>query len=208
MHIDPIKQSTNYQLPTRRSEFNASDLDSRVFRIHSIRRDPRTPPRGEVGTGEIQGKEDEDGAESQTDIQTRGKNVVILHPPTSPAIADPLVEDKADDAPSDVVERSSRGDETGSAKDDRRGEIADGRFGEHAGADVDQDGEGGTDEPEPHERGVHLADGEDASRADDAPDDGGVEEDAPVGTVEVVFLVQVADVLDCAESPVHDGDLD
>ena len=53
-----------------------------------------------------------------------------------------------------------------------------------------------------------MAGGEDAAGTDEAPDDGGVEEDAAVGAGEVGRLFAGADVGDGAEGPVHDGDLD
>ncbi len=53
-----------------------------------------------------------------------------------------------------------------------------------------------------------MAGGEDTAGANEAPDDGGVEKDAAVGAGEVGDLFGGADVLDGAEGPFHNGDLD
>lgn len=156
----------------------------------------------------MESEEDDDGGESKTDVQPSRQGVVVLHPPASPAVADELVEDESDEPPREIVQRGSRRDEAGAAEDDGRGEVADGGTREHARAEVNSNGESGAGEPEPHQRRVHLTRGVDSLGADDAPDDGGVEEHASVGAHEVVGLMLGADVLDGAEGPVHDANLD
>ena len=94
------------------------------------------------------------------------------------------------------------------AEDEGKGDIFDRGTGEHASEDVYGHGGKDTREPEPLEVLIEAADGEDALGADQAPDDGGVEEDAAVGAVELVGLVFRADVGDGAEGPFEDADLD
>lgn len=105
-----------------------------------------------------------------------------------------LVEDVADDAPGEVVERGGGGDPAAAAEDEGRGEVAERGAGEGAGEGVEEDRGEGAGEPEVLEVGVEGARGEDALGADEAPDDGGVEEDAAVGAVEFARLVFGADV--------------
>lgn len=120
-----------------------------------------------------------------------------------------LVEDVADDAPGEVVERGGGGDGVAAAEDEGGGEVAEGGAGEGAGEGVEEDRGEGAGEPEVLEVGVEGARGEDALGADEAPDDGGVEEDAAVGAVELAALVLGADVCDgAAEGPFEDADLD
>ena len=119
-----------------------------------------------------------------------------------------LVEDVADDAPGEVVERGGGGDLTAAAEDEGGGEVAEGEAGESAGEGVEDDGGERAGEPKVLQVRVDGAGGEDALGADETPDDGGVEEDAAVGAVELVGLVLGADVGDGAtEGPFEDGDL-
>ena len=95
------------------------------------------------------------------------------------------------------------------AEDEGGGEVSERHFGEHAREEVDYDGGEDAGEPEPLQVGVDASGGEDALGTDQAPDDGGVEEDTAVGTVEFVGLVFGADVCDCAaKCPFEDADLD
>lgn len=115
-----------------------------------------------------------------------------------------------DHPPRQIIQRRRGRDLPGSSEEKRRVQEPERGFGEHTREEVDQNWGGEADEPEPVEVCVEGAWGEDALGADEAPDDGGVEEDAAVGAGEAVGLVLGADVFDGVgeEGPAEDGDLD
>ena len=120
-----------------------------------------------------------------------------------------FLEDIADGAPSEVVERSSRWDVSTAAKDKRSGEVAKGSAGEGASKGVEDDRCQNAGQPEVLKIGVNGARGEDALGTDETPDDGSVEKYATVGAVELIDLVLGAHIFDgAAESPLEDCDLD
>lgn len=124
------------------------------------------------------------------------------------ALLDPELEHKAYYAPGKVVQRRRRWDGSCSTEDERRHEEA--RWGLRIAfhVEVNAHGDDGADDKEKEEAGVDTAGGEHAVRADEAPDDGGGEEDAAAGAGEVVGLVGLADVGDVGEGEVEDDDLD
>lgn len=117
-----------------------------------------------------------------------------MHPPTSPAVTDELVEDETDDTPGEIVKRSSGRNQSATTEDNGGVEVADGGLGPGTGTKVDDDRESSTSEPEPHHVGVHLARGENTLRSNDTPDNGSVEEDTTVGAAKVVSLILRADI--------------
>lgn len=211
----PSPRTKSNPLPNRRTEEPARSgririrhLDGRVQVIHVVVRDADAPPGGHGGVCEVEGEDDDDGGDGEADVEAGGGDVVEAHPPAAVAVPDVLVEDEADDAPGEVVERGGGGDAVAAAEDERGGEVAEGRAGEGAGEGVEEDGGQGAGQPEVLQVGVQGARGEDALRADEAPDDRGVEEDAPVGAVELAALVFGADVRDrAAEGPFEHPDL-
>ena len=56
------------------------------------------------------------------------------------ALLDPVLEDKADDTPGEIVERCGRRNSPGAAKDERGHEVADGGLGPPLGSKVEDDG--------------------------------------------------------------------
>ena len=120
-----------------------------------------------------------------------------------------LVEHISHDPPSEIIERSRRWDLAAAAENKRRGQVSEIGAGESAREGVEEDGGERAGQPEVLEVSVDGSRGEDALGADETPDDGGVEEDAAVGAVELVGLVLGANVRDgAAERPFEDGDLD
>ena len=123
-------------------------------------------------------------------------------------VLDVFVEEPADGSPGEIVERGRGRQLAGAGEDDGGVEVADVRFGPGPGAEVEENRGEGADDPEVHQGGVDLPGGEDAAGADEAPDDGGVEEDTAVGAGEMRDLSRRAHVFDGAEGPFHNGDLD
>ncbi len=120
-----------------------------------------------------------------------------------------LVKHIPHDPPRKVIERSSRRNLAAAAENKRGRKVAKVGAGERAREGVEEDGSERAGQPEVLEIGVDGARGEDALGADETPDDGGVEEDATVGAVELVGLVLGANVCDgTAKRPFEDGDLD
>ena len=104
------------------------------------------------------------------------------------------LEHPADDTPSEIVQRSGWGDLSCAAEKERGVDEFDGGFGEHARPVIDEDGGDEAGEPEPVEIRVEGTRREDALGPDEAPDDGGVEENTAVGAGEAVGLVLGANV--------------
>lgn len=175
--------------PPRSGRIRVRYLDSRVQVIHVIVRDANPPPARHGRIGQIDREDDNDGTDSQSRIQTRRRDVVEAHPPSSVLVPDVFVEDIADDAPSEVVERSSRWDVSTAAEDKRSGEVAKGGAGEGASEGVEDYRCQNTSQPEVLEVGVDGARGEDALGTDETPDNGSVEKDATIGAVEFIDLV-------------------
>lgn len=183
-------------------------LDRSILCVQRAHSNVGSPPAWEAGVGEVQGEEDQNRAKGESYIQTGRQDVVVLHPPATPAVADVLIEDKAHDTPAQVVQRSGRRNQTRTTEDDRSVEVPDWTTGEGAGTEVEGNWEDDTSDPEEHHGRVHLAGGEDSCRTDDTPDHGSIEEDSAVRATVVVDLGFGADALDGSESPIHDGDLD
>ena len=201
----PIRRTKE---PPRSTRIRIRDPHRRIQIIRIIRRNADPPPTCHIGVRQIQCQNNDNRADRQPDIQARRRNIVEAHPPTAVAVPDVFVEDVAHNAPGKVVEGCRGGKLAGATEDERHGDVFDGRFGEHARQYVDDDGGHDPCEPKPLEVLIETADGENALGADEPPDDGGVEEDAAIGTVELVGLVFGADVGDgAAESPFQNADL-
>jgi hypothetical protein len=75
----------------------SNDLPDRsLSAIHRSGDDSRAPVLRHRCTRKQDAEKEDDVADSKTDIQRCGGDVVVLHPPTTVGIADPLVEDEAD----------------------------------------------------------------------------------------------------------------
>lgn len=207
MHATSFCFVMGRKLPRGRSELDASHLDSVIGSIHGIGGNIGPPPAGHLVIPQREGDEDQDSGQGKTDVQSGTKNIVVVHPPASPAVTNPLVEDEADNAPGEIVERSGGWNQTTTTENDGSAEVADGGLGPGTSTKVDQDRKNSAGQPEPHHVGVHLTRGEDPLWSNDTPDDGGVEEDTAVGTAEVVDLGLTADIGNGTEGPVHDTDL-
>ena len=195
--------------PSRSSRVRIRNLDRGIQIIHIIIRDANPPPARHGRVGQIDCQNDDDGANSQPSIQARRRDVIKAHPPASVLVPDVFVEDVAHEAPSEIVERSSRRDVTAATEDEGSGEIAEIRAGKGASEEVEDDWCQCAGHPEPLEVGVDGARGEDALRTDETPDDGSVEEDATVGAIELVDLVLSANIRDgAAKGPFEDCNLD
>lgn len=204
----PLRSGGKRKLPRRRSEGNAGHLDSVVRSIHGVDGDLGSPPAGHFVVPQRQSNENQDCRQSETDVQSCTKDIVVVHPPAAPAVTNELVEDKADDTPGEVVEGSSGRDQSATTEDDGGVEVADGGLGPGTGTEVDHDRKNSTGEPEPHHVGIHLTRGEDTLRSNDTPDNGGVEKYTTVGAAEMVGLGLGADIGNSTEGPVHDSNLD
>lgn len=147
-------------------------LDGSILRIHGGGHDGVTPPHRRFNIIQRKSKENEERAERKAQIQSTARQVIQARPPAEIALANDFLEDEANDSPGQVVERSSRRDGSRTTEDKRRHEILDGRLGELTGAEVEDDGNDGTDAEEPEEGGVDLPRGEDTSWADETPDHG------------------------------------
>ena len=119
-----------------------------------------------------------------------------------------LIEQPAHHAPRKVVQWCCRRKFSRPAENQGSVQITNIRLWPGSSSEVKDNGGKGSEDPKVHQGTVNLARGEDAAGADEAPDDGGVEEHAAIGAGEVGDLFRGADILDGAEGPFHDGDLD
>lgn len=141
--------------------------------VHGSCDDGVTPPGRRADVVERKGEEDDQGAQGQAQVQGGGCQEVQPAPPAKVVFAHPVLEDEADDAPAQVVERRGRRDGPRAAKDERGHQELDGRPRPAAGCEVDDDGHDGAEDEEGEQARVDLAGGEDASRAQQTPDDRG-----------------------------------
>lgn len=119
---------------------------------------------------EGEGEEDDQRAERQAEVEPRGREEVEAAPPREVALADEVLEEEADDAPGQVVERGGRGDGAGAAEDDGGHEVPEVGLGPPLGGEVERDGDDGADAEEDEEAGVDLPWREDAGWPDQSPD--------------------------------------
>jgi hypothetical protein len=100
--IDSFLIVNDLPLPRARTEVLAlaDDLaDSRLSTIKCLANDSSTPVIWHHATRELNAEEENDGAQSKTDVQSGRGDVVVLHPPTTVLVSDVLVEDVADHDP-------------------------------------------------------------------------------------------------------------
>ena len=188
--------SLKSSLPDRRSKEPARSAGIRIRHpnrriqvIHVIIRHADPPPRRHGRIRKIDRQDNDNGADRQSGIQSRRSDVIKAHPPAPVLVPDVLVENVPHNAPREVVERRSGWDLATAAEDEGSGEIAERSAGEGASEGVEEDGGQCAGKPEVLEVGVDGSGGEDALWTDETPDDGSVEKDAAVGTVELVGLV-------------------
>ena len=206
VRVDEVSQHLPRQWPKMLSRRHRL-LHCCIQNVHGISGRRISPPIRRRLIRQIQTEEDDNGTDSQSDIQAGRGEVVEPHPPAAVLVHDVLVEHVPDNAPREIVQRRGRRDRARAPKNNRCGQVADVGLGEHAGGDVDDDRKEGADEPEPQEAAVQVARREDTLGPDETPDDGGVEEDTAVGAAVVIRLSPGADAADAAESPFEDGDL-
>jgi hypothetical protein len=71
----------------------------------------------------LEAEEDQNGGNSNTSVQRRGKDVVVLGPPREVASADDILKDESNKRPGDVVDGAGRRDQASSGEDDREAAI-------------------------------------------------------------------------------------
>lgn len=142
-------------------------------------------------------------------VQRRAEHKVELLPPRPPAALDQQPKHQADERPAAVVCARGGRDVAQPAEEERDVHAAQPSLlaRERAAQSVRSHGEQETHEEEPQERAVGRTGGEEASRAERAPDGAGVEVRARKGAGEAVGGGGRADVRDVVEGPVEDGDL-
>ena len=195
----------SFPLPLGRSKgltLRQDNLNSTTCSIHGGESLGVTPPAGETRIAQTDSEEHDDQTQRSTDIQASGDNIVVLHPPTTPAVANELVEHETNTTPHKICEGSSGGNHASTAENQGSVQELGTALGPFASNNPDNGRQGESGEPEPLEASVHLANGEHALGTDDTPDDGGVEEDAAVGAGVVVCLMGVANIANATERPV------
>lgn len=148
-------------------------LNGRILEVHGRGDDVVAPPGRRVDAVEGEGEENDEGAQREAEVEPGARQKVEPAPPAEVALLDQVLEDEADDAPGQVVERGGGRDGPGAAKDDGGDEVADGRLGPAPGGQVKEHGEDGADPEKDKEARVDLARGEHAGGAEETPDDGG-----------------------------------
>ena len=135
----------------------------------------------------MQGKEDEEKAEDNAEVQPRGKKIVVAHPPPEVVASHEPLEDESDYEPRREVEASKRRDGVETDQGNGDVDIAPGGSGVAASKEVERDGSKSADNEEPHEgiiakrassvdphhrlekKCLHSSCGENSLRADSTP---------------------------------------
>jgi len=156
---------------------------------------------------EIQSEENNDRGDEETSVQTGGRDVVVLHPPSSVLALDEPVEGKANDAPAEVDVYGRGWDPAGSSEHEWPVHISEPGTRPFARHQVTGDRECGTDKPEPLQDSVNLTWAENTSWANGTPYDGCGVEDSSTWAGVLILLVVIADVWNVAHSPVVDCNL-
>lgn len=157
--------------------------------------------------GEVKSEKDDHGGQNQTAVQGSGQDIVVLKPPSGIASLDEEVEDGTHDSPAEVDVDTRGREPTGAAENKGRADVAPNGARPAPSEDPGEDRSKGADEPEPLEAVVDGLSAKDAGGANGTPDNGGGKEDTTTGAGVIVLLLQVADVGNVGEGPVHDDDL-
>lgn len=116
--------------------------------VHSGSDDIIAPPRRRVDVVEGERKEDDQRSESEPEVEPGGSEEVEAAPPAEVTLLDEKLEDEANNAPGEVVERRSGRNGAGAAEDDGCDEEAEGRLGPLFGSEVEDDRDDGADAKE------------------------------------------------------------
>lgn len=76
--------------------------DGGICHVHGVEDGNIAPPLRGLGMGEVETEADEDGRNEKSGIKTSGRDIVVLHPPSSPSSFDEEVEDRPHSAPAEV----------------------------------------------------------------------------------------------------------
>ena len=149
----------SFPLPLRRSKgltLRQGNLNSSTFSIHGRESLGVTPPAGESRIAQTDSEEHDDQTQRSTDIQASGDNIVVLHPPTTPAVANELVEHETNTTPHKICEGSSRGNHACTAENQGSVQELSTALGPFASNNPDNGRQGATGEPEPLEASCLL----------------------------------------------------
>ena len=107
-----------------------------------------------------------------------------------------LIKKPSHSPPSEIVKGRGWRQLARAGKDDGGIEVAEVGPGPSSRGEKDDDGGEGAGNPEIHEASVYLTRAEDATRANDSPNDAGVEENTGSGAGEMIFLGGSTDAFD------------
>lgn len=145
-HLQLHLPLTETRLPNRRTKepprgrwIWICNLNRCIQIIHVIIRNAHPPPARHRRIREVDREDNDNCANGQPRVQSRRRDVVEAHPPAPVLVSDVFIEDVADDAPGEVIERGSRWDFATAAEDEGSGEVAEGAAGESASEAVEED---------------------------------------------------------------------
>lgn len=124
----------------------------------------------------LEAEKDEDHANRYTGIKSGREQVVEAQPPAEMPAAHNILEDESSGEPRGVVDTGRGRESVGSVEEDGEVDVSQPGPWVTAGGIVEWEGEEESDEEEPEERRVDLADREEALRTDGTPDKGRGEE--------------------------------
>jgi len=182
--------------------------DTSISDVHGVENVDVTPPLRRYLLSQDQAEENDNGRYEQTSVKTCRCDVVVLHPPSAKSSLNEEVEHRSGDTPAEVNVYCGRGNPSSSSKHEREGDVSQEGRRPFTGEEVGDERKGGTNEPVPLQVDVNLTRAKDTSRADGTPDDGGDVEDLSTWARVSVGLIISTDILNAAESPVVNGDLD
>lgn len=121
-----------------------------------------------------EGEENEECSQSESKIKPRRGKEVEAPPPAKVALFDPKLEDKAHNAPGEVVKRRGWRYGAGTAEYEGRHEVSGWRFGPPLDVVIDQDRYDGADDEEEEKTRVDLSGGKHTRGPNEPPNDRGL----------------------------------
>lgn len=135
----------------KRLTIGQHDTNGGSLKVHRTRDDIISPPGRGIDVVESKCKKDDYCTQRDAEIEARRRQEVQPGPPVKATGANQVLEYPADKSPRKVVERRRGRDVSGTAENERRHCVLQGRLGPTFGAPVDKDRDDGAEDEEEQE---------------------------------------------------------